>query len=216
MSSLTLNLRDVSLLYAGEEKKVLDDISLEVAGGITMLMGPNGSGKSSLMNICALLSPPTSGTVSYSDADGPVEDGLELRRRITMVIPRGGIFNSSVCANAAYGLKVRGIRGEALKHRAHDVLGRVGLLSKIKQNALSLSSGEAQRLALARAMAINPEALLLDEPTASVDEDNTGIIEGIISELGQSLTIIMATHDRAQAERLGAKVVLMSKGRLVI
>lgn len=213
--ALSLKLTGVSLRYPEEEREVLGSIDLEVGGGITVLMGENGSGKSSLMNICALLTNPTTGSVTYTEAGRELGHDLALRRRISMVIPRGGIFNRSVCANAAYGLRVRGLRGAELRDRAHEALERVGLIDKLRQNALSLSSGEAQRLALARAMAIRPQMLLLDEPTASVDEDNTAIIEDIIGSLSSEMTIVMATHDRGQAGRLGGRVVRLSRGRIV-
>jgi len=104
---------------------------------------------------------------------------LRLKRRITLVLPKVGLFNTSVFRNAAYGLTIRGIKGPEAIRRIDKVLDFVGLSHKKVQNARTVSSGEAQRLGIARALVIEPEILFLDEPTASVDQKNTGIIEGI-------------------------------------
>lgn len=212
---ILIKIEAISLSYGAH--RVIDDMSLEFGPGITVLMGHNGSGKSTLLKICALLERPSQGAVRFMEHGGEIAHDKYLMRRITMVFSKGGIFNSTVCANAAYGLRLRGIQGTELRDRTHAALDRVGLLAKIRQNALSLSSGESQRLALARAMAIAPEVLILDEPTASVDEANTAIIEGLISQLGRpgGPLIIMATHDREQATRLGGRVITISRGGLV-
>jgi len=213
---MAMVLRADNLTMNYGEARVLDGISAEFSPGVTALMGPNGSGKSTLLRLCALIDEPSLGRVRFVDDNVELVKDMGLRRRITMVLPRGGIFNSTVCANAAYGLKLRGLRGAGLREQTHAVLDKVGLLDKIKQSALSLSSGESQRLALARAMAIGPEVLLLDEPTASVDEDNSLIIEGLIAGLKRpgGPLVIMATHDRQQAERLSDRVLHLRKGRI--
>ena len=213
--SLTLRLENVSVSYG--TGNVLETVSAEFSSGVTALMGPNGSGKSTLMRVCALIEEPTAGSVRFMEEGRELSHDMALRRRVTMVLSKGGIFNSTVCSNAAYGLRLRGLRGAVLRERTHAILERVGLLDKVKQNALSLSSGETQRLALARAMVIGPDVLLLDEPTASVDEDNSVIIEGLISELKKEPggpLVIMATHDRQQAERLSDRVIFLRKGKI--
>ncbi|MEK7308967.1 MAG: ATP-binding cassette domain-containing protein, partial [Nitrospirota bacterium] len=139
---------------------------------------------------------------------------IELKRRITLVLPKAGIFNTTVFKNVAYGLKIRGIKPMAIIEKVNTMLEFVGLNHKKKHNALTLSSGETQRLGIARALVINPDVLFLDEPTVSVDEENTEIIENIILDLkktGRS-TVIVATHDTLQAERLSDKVLILRNG----
>lgn len=184
--------------------------------GVYVLMGKNGSGKSTFLRIAALLEMPDSGSIIYSSDGVVMPNNMELRRKITLVLPKIGIFNSSVYHNAAYGLKVRGITGAAQEKQVNDVLEFVGLTHKIRQNALTLSSGETQRLGIARAIAIQPDFLFLDEPTAFVDDENTTIIENIILKIKQDrkTTILMTTHDHAQAKHLGDTILLMNKGRL--
>jgi tungstate transport system ATP-binding protein len=212
---LRLSIKNISKSYEGNE--VLKDCTHEFERGVYALMGPNGSGKSTLLRVCALLERPALGDIFYHDNEGAMENGISLRRRITLVLSRAGIFNTTVFNNAAYGLRIRGLRKREIKERAHEALRTVGLLDRARQNALTISSGEAQRLALARAIVIEPEVLFLDEPTASVDEDNCAIIEGLILDMKrkESPTVIMATHDREQAARLADSIIMMKGGRLL-
>lgn len=199
------------------EKPVLKDCSFEFGGtGVYALMGPNGCGKSTLLRICALIEDPTSGNLLFQDNSVPLVKDIALRRRMTLVLPRTGVFNSTAFNNVAYGLKVRGMDGKHMKDVVYRALEFVGLTHKSGQNALTLSSGETQRLGIARALAINPEILFLDEPTASVDEENTVIIESIIGRLkrdGRTLVII-TTHDREQAERVADHLLFLRDGTL--
>ncbi|MBI5073829.1 MAG: ATP-binding cassette domain-containing protein [Nitrospirae bacterium] len=185
--------------------------------GIYVLTGANGCGKSTFLRICALLEQPDRGTVRYLDGAHEAQDNIALRRRITLVLPKAGLFNMSVCRNVSYGLRIRGISGRESNDRTDSVLEFAGLSHKKDQNALTLSSGESQRIAIARALVIEPEVLFLDEPTASIDEKNTEIIENIILQLKQRgrTTVIMTTHDRAQAERLADRLLFLEKGRIV-
>jgi tungstate transport system ATP-binding protein len=213
--SLALSIDNVSKTYG--DREVLRGCSHSFGRGVTALMGANGSGKSTLLRICALLEAPTNGSVVYRNENGRMTDGTELRRRITLVLPHAGIFNTSVFSNAAYGLRVRGIKKSMVSEKTDAVLKSVGLLEKRRQPAHSLSSGEARRLSIARAMAIEPDVMLLDEPTASVDEENTETIEAIILGLAmrpKPPTILLTTHDRAQAERLADGIVLISRGEI--
>ncbi len=184
--------------------------------GIYVLTGPNGCGKSTFLRICALLDNPDRGEVIYLSSDEAPAERKEIRRRMTLVLPRVGIFNTTVFNNAAYGLKIRGVKGSESDERVQGVLEFVGLIDKKNQNALTLSSGETQRLGIARAMVIEPEILFLDEPTASVDRKNTAIIEDIILKMkeGGKSTVIITTHDRAQAEKLGDILLVMKEGTI--
>jgi tungstate transport system ATP-binding protein len=198
-------------------RTVLKDCSYDFsAAGVYVLMGPNGCGKSTLLRICSLLEQPDGGELLFSDKGPPLVPDIQLRRRMTLVLPHTGVFNTTVFNNAAYGLTIRGMRKQSVAEIVPRVLAFVGLEHKLKQNARTLSSGETQRLGIARALAIEPEILFLDEPTASVDEKNTEIIESIIADLkrdGRTM-IIMTTHDRDQADRLADKLLVMKEGEV--
>ena len=212
---MRLTIEHVRKGYDG--RTVLRDCTYAFGGSaVFVLMGPNGCGKSTLLRICSLIERPDGGELFYSDNGEPLALDMQLRRRMTLVLPRTGVFNTTVFNNAAYGLKVRGSDKATAAERVREVLAFVGLDHKLKQNALTLSSGETQRLGIARALAIGPEILFLDEPTASVDEQNTAIIETIIGSLkrdGRTM-VIMTTHDRDQAERLADKLLIMKDGAL--
>ncbi|MBM4274499.1 MAG: ATP-binding cassette domain-containing protein [Deltaproteobacteria bacterium] len=213
---LELEISHVSKNYNGNP--ILRDCSFVFARGRSyVLQGPNGSGKSTLFRILALLEPPDRGKISYHDNGRVLENNLALRRRITLVLPGTGIFNTTVFNNVAYGLKIRGFSNAAIEDRVSDVLAAVGLAHKRFHRALELSSGESKRLGIARAMVITPEILFLDEPTANIDPVNTEIIEEVILRIKKEwqATILMITHDPAQARRLGDDLLLMQNGKII-
>jgi tungstate transport system ATP-binding protein len=201
--------------YGG--KAILKDCSASFDGhGTYVLMGPNGCGKSTFLRICALLEKPDDGELAFVSGDSTHQHDLSLRRRITLVLARTGVFNTTVFKNVAYGLRIRGMQHAEMERRVMDALSFVGLQQLRNQRALTLSSGETQRLGIARGLVIEPEILFLDEPTASVDEENTGIIESIIQAMkkGGRTTVIMTTHDREQAERLADVMLVMKDGMI--
>lgn len=214
--NIQLHVSKIYKSYNG--KPVLKDCSISFEkSGTYVLMGPNGSGKSTFFRICALLENPDKGEVNYLSGGVISRKDIELKRKITLLLPKVGVFNTSVVKNAAYGLKIRGMVGSEIKEKVDRALEFVGLINKKNQNALTLSSGETQRLGIARAIVIEPEILFLDEPTASVDQENTEIIEDIIlktKKRGRSITII-ATHDIAQAKKLADQLLLMKDGRII-
>lgn len=199
--------------YSG--KTILKDCSVSFEGmGPYVLMGPNGCGKSTFLRICSLLEQPDNGDLSFISGGAPLIQDFSLRRRMTMVLARTGVFNTTVFKNVAYGLKIRGVRRDEIEQKVNRALAFVGLENKAGQRAITLSSGETQRLGIARALVTEPEILFLDEPTASVDLENTAIIESIIKTMkeGGRTTVIMTTHDRDQAERLADVLLLMKDG----
>jgi len=214
--SLHLTASNIFKSYNGES--VLKNCSFSFdQGGVYVLTGPNGSGKSTFLRICSLIECQDSGQIHYVSGGQVLDNDLALKRRITLVLPKVGLFNMSVFRNAAYGLTIRGIKGPVAIRRIDKVLDFVGLSHKKVQNARTVSSGEAQRLGIARALVIEPEILFLDEPTASVDQKNTGIIEGIINTMKQDgkVTVIMTTHDRDQAARLADHLLVMKGGEIL-
>lgn len=214
--SLRLALSNINKNYNG--KSVLQDCSFSFdKNEIYILMGPNGSGKSTFLRICALLEEPDRGEVNFFSGNDIVKKDIELKRKITLVLPKIGVFNTTVFKNVAYGLKVRGMRSIEVEDKIQKALELVGLTDKKNQNALSLSSGETQRLGIARALVIEPEVLFLDEPTASLDPRSTTIIEETILNIKKDnrLTIIMVTHNIFQAKRLADDVLFMYEGGIV-
>ena len=212
---MKLSVSHIAKAYGG--KPILRDCSATFDGrGTYVLMGPNGCGKSTFLRICALLERPDSGRLLFSTGEYPHRHDLSLRRRITLVLARTGVFNTTVFKNVAYGLSIRGVQHAEMELRVMGALSFVGLQLKRNQRALTLSCGETQRLGIARALAIDPEILFLDEPTASVDQENTEIIESIIKTMKTDgrTTVIMTTHDREQAERLADVLLLIKDGRI--
>ena len=159
---------------------------------------------------------PDKGEIFYIEGGAALPCDIALKRRMTLVLPKVGLFNTTVFKNVAYGLRIRGTKGKEAADRVDKVLDFVGLGHKKDQNALTLSSGETQRAGLARALVIEPDILFLDEPTASVDEKSTGAIEDIIQRLKQdgSCTVVMTTHDQQQAARLADFLMVMKDGKI--
>ncbi|WP_156906767.1 ATP-binding cassette domain-containing protein [Desulforegula conservatrix] len=198
-------------------RNIINNCSYSFDGNaVYVIMGNNGAGKSTLLRMCSLLEAPDSGEIIYMQGDSPVPQNIHLKRRITMVLPETGVFNSSVFDNVAYGLKVRGISRRNTEIAVRNALDFVGLGEIRGQAALSLSTGEKKRLGIARALAVNPEVLFLDEPTASVDQDNIEIIESILLELKskKGTMIIITTHDSGHAEKLADIRLTLENGKL--
>ena len=192
-------------------------MTLELAAGPrTVLLGPNGAGKSLLLRLCHGLLAPTSGRVAWL---GPGAGGLSpaaLRRRQAMVFQRPVLLRRSVAANVDYALSLHGVPRSGRAARVAEALERVGLGALAGRPARVLSGGEQQRLALARAWAIRPEVLFLDEPTASLDPGAALAVEEIIDAFHRAGSkIVMTTHDLGQARRLADEVVFLHRGRLV-
>ncbi len=210
--SLSLRIEDLRKSYA---RPVLGGINYQfMPDRVYALMGPNGAGKSTLFRLLALLEKPDHGRVIYENGPVDILDDMNLRRRITLLLPESGLFNTTVLANAAYGLRLRGVGRAEAKRLAVEALASVGLEHKADQRALTLSSGESQRLALARAIAIRPEVFFLDEPTASLDPENREIIEEALLSMRGRTGIILSTHDRTQAEKLGDVILMLKDGKL--
>ena len=203
---LPLRLEDVS--YEAGGRAIIERVSLALeAGPSTIILGANGAGKSVLMRLMHGLLAPTSGRVAWS--------GEGARRRQAMVFQRPVMLRRSALANVTYALDVAGVVGAERERLARDALAEVGLGRLAQRPARVLSGGEQQRLALARAWALHPEVLFLDEPTANLDPGATREIENVIKAFDASGTkIIMSTHNLGQARRLGDEVLFIHQGRL--
>ncbi|HYC13578.1 MAG TPA: phosphate ABC transporter ATP-binding protein [Stellaceae bacterium] len=207
---LPLRLHDVS--YTAGGRTIIDGMSLEIeAGRSTVILGANGAGKSVLMRLMHGLLAPSSGRVEWSGAER-----AGAPRKQAMVFQRPVMLRRSARANVAYALKVAGIPGERRAPLVREALEGVGLAHLGRRPARVLSGGEQQRLALARAGALHPEVLFLDEPTASLDPSATREVETAIRAFDAAGTkIVMATHNLGQARRLGDEIVFLDRGRLV-
>jgi tungstate transport system ATP-binding protein len=192
----------------------IDDRSFE-RGKIYGLVGPNGSGKSTLLSILAHLTPASSGTIFLSGVDTALLPPPETRRRITLVHQEPVMFHVSVRKNVGMGMVYRDVPKQEREIRVMEALRAVGLDAFARRNARTLSGGETKRVAVARALAISPDILLLDEPTANVDGTNAGRIERIIRRINETagMTIIFSTHNLNQAYRLSHEVVTLMYGR---
>lgn len=177
-------------------------------GEVLAIVGPNGSGKTTLLRLVAMLEQPDAGTLSFRGNAYPLP--LKQRRDIAMVFQTPAVFNASVLDNAAYGLRIRGLDAA----QAHRALRLVGLQQHARRNALTLSTGEMQRLSLASAIAVEPELLLLDEPTANLDPLNVKIIENAIAGMKRDATIVMVTHNLLQSERIAECMMVLINGRI--
>jgi tungstate transport system ATP-binding protein len=206
---LPLLLEDVSFVAGG--RAIIDRVSCELAmGPRTVILGPNGSGKSVLMRLCHGLLAPTSGRIVWR---GSRDDARP--RAQAMVFQRPVMLRRAAHANVTYGLKLAGVPKGERDERARDVLDAVGLKSVADRPARVLSGGEQQKLALARAWALDPEVLFLDEPTANLDPGATREVERIVDQIHASGTkIVMTTHNLGQARRLADEVLFISAGRL--
>lgn len=202
--------------YGNREALAINELAIE-AGRCYILTGANGSGKSTLLQILAFLSPPSAGELLFCGE--PVAWGntslLRLRKQVTLLHQAPYLFTTSVLANVAFGLKARGITGPEQRRRLDKALELVDLSGFQKRKARELSGGEAQRVAMARALALEPKVLLLDEPLANVDRASAELLEKVIVSLpAQGTTIIMTTHDPEQPLRFGSDCIHLVAGRL--
>lgn len=210
------SLQGLTKAYNG--RMVLELEHLEIyTGEIFALVGPSGSGKSTLLRLLNFLEPPTQGRIIFNETvlvNGK-QVPLAIRRRVTTVFQHPLLLNESVWNNVTYGLRLRGERD--LRARTERALQEVGLDKLARERARTLSGGEAQRVALARAMVLQPDVLLLDEPTANLDPYNVGLIEQIARRLNQEqgTTLVLVTHNVFQAHRLAQRVALLLDGKLV-
>ena len=207
-SLLPLSVR--ALCFDAGENRLLDDVELTIeAAGISVIMGPNGAGKSLLLRLIHGLLEPAAGDIRWN---GRTLD-TAIRRRQALVFQKPVLLRRSVAANIDFVLPASaGHR----RQRRDEILRKAGLYRQHNQPARLLSGGEQQKLALARALATEPDVLLLDEPCASIDSASTLQIENVLRDAhARGVKIILVTHDIGQARRLGDDVVFMHGGRVL-
>ncbi len=221
-----LEVDDLSLWYG--EKQALNAIRLGVPKNqITTLIGPSGCGKSTLLRCFNRMNDLIDGCriagdirINQRSIQGDSRDLAALRRKVGMVFQRPNPFPKTLYENVVYGLRLQGVRDRRVLDEAVErALRAAALWGEVKnnlwQNALTLSSGQQQRLVIARAIAIEPEILLLDEPTSALDPISTLVIEELMSTLKQHFTLILVTHNMQQAARVSDFTAFMHQGSVV-
>jgi putative ABC transport system ATP-binding protein len=200
-------LEDVSYSRAG--KVVLRDVNVRLHVGASSVVGPSGSGKSTMLRLLNRLADPDEGRVVYEGTDVRERDPLALRREVSLVPQLPALVDGTVHDNVAYGPRLAGHSFDA-----RSCLELAGLDPAFEdRDAAKLSVGEQQRVMLARALALEPEVLLLDEPTSALDATARDEIERTLGELREGVSIVLVTHDSAQAERLTTRTVRIRDGR---
>jgi tungstate transport system ATP-binding protein len=210
-----LEARNVQVVYG--DRVALDVEHLALHRGETLaLIGPNGAGKSTLLRVLALLQAPARGEVWFEGAPVARRDLLAVRRRLAVVFQEPLLRDASVWDNVATGLWFRGERGPSARKKVEAWLERLGLTHLAHRSARTLSGGEARRVSLARALVLDPEVLLLDEPLSALDaptrEALVADLEALLRDAGT--TTLLVTHERSEALLLGTRVGVLVDGRL--
>ncbi len=220
-----ISVRNLNLWFGSTH--VLKSINLEIKRNrITAIIGPSGCGKTTLIRtfnrMCDLDNARVEGEILFDGYNiiGDDVDVVELRRRIGMVFQKPNPFPKSIFENVAYGPLIHGVRSKSKLYRiVQESLERAALWDEVKDrlkdNALSLSGGQQQRLCIARALAVNPEVLLMDEPCSALDPVSTAKIEDLMLDLKESLTIVIVTHNMQQAARVSDYTAFLYMGELV-
>ncbi len=219
-----LTIRDLSIYYG--ESRAVNQVSLDIEERqITAIIGPSGCGKSTLLRACNRMNDfipevRIEGSISYHGKDlyGGNVDPVEVRRRIGMVFQKPNPFPKSIAKNVAWGPSINGYRGD-LAALVEKSLRRAALWDEVKdrlnESALGLSGGQQQRLCIARALAMEPQLLLMDEPCSALDPISTSRIEDLIFELRERYTIIIVTHNMQQAARVSDMTAFLDTGVLI-
>lgn len=216
MAEALLSLKGIEVRYG--PALVLEIPSLEIyPGEILAIIGPNGAGKSTLLRVMGLLEQPEKGQIYFHTREVSRENSLAIRRKMATVFREPLLLHATLYENAALGLKLRGLKGAAIDAKVRPWLARLGIDPLRERPARNLSDGEAQRTSLARALVLDPELLLLDEPFSALDpptrEKLLLDLQTILRETG--ITTVFVTHDRNEAFMLGHRVAVLSGGELL-
>ncbi|MFB6262363.1 MAG: ATP-binding cassette domain-containing protein [Bradymonadaceae bacterium] len=208
-------LRTENLGRRADGRAIVESVTLEIeAGGRVGLVGPSGSGKTALLRLLNRIDEPTEGTVYVDGRDYREIDPVDLRARIGLVPQQPALLDATVVANVTAGPRLRGEPVD--RERALDLLERVDLRETADRAVASLSGGEAARVSLARTLFAEPDALLVDEPAASLDETTARLVEALLDEVieRRELTAVVVSHDVERARRLTDRLLEVESGRL--
>ncbi|KGK91730.1 ABC transporter [Desulfosporosinus sp. HMP52] len=211
-----LEAKEISWLQG--QKTILQKINFQLSAGECVgLIGPNGSGKSSMLKILAFLEPPTSGQLFFQGNPMPATVPLAIRRRIAIVFQESLLLNTKVFDNVALGLKIRGLPSKKIREQVDFWLEQFGVARLAKQSARSLSGGEAQRVSLARAFAIEPDILFLDEPFSALDAPTKEALRGDLAKVFKSTqtTTVIVSHDFKDILHLTKRALILLNGKVV-
>lgn len=211
-----LQVRELHLSIGSREILKVDDLTLN-KGEVLAMVGPNGAGKSTLLLTLALLRTPTSGTILFDNQAVSKSNLLQLRRRMALVFQEALLLDTTVERNIRIPLRIRGVNSREATRRTGEWLDRFGIAKLAHRAARQLSGGEAQRASLARAFAMEPEILFLDEPFSALDYPTR---TALLGEVGQILkdtgrTTLFVTHDYSEIPYLAEKVVVLYEGRII-
>lgn len=215
-----IKVEDVSFSYRNGVN-ALDSVSFTLSNDNPVaILGPNGSGKTTILKVLGLIYGPLKGKILYDGVDVhslSETDRLELRRKVVYVHQTPIMFRETVYDNVAYGLRIRALAGEVVRSKTDAMLELTGLENHRERFAPSLSLGERQRVSLARALALEPAYVLLDEPTSSLDPENTQLVESILMKISREVNarIILATHNIFQARRLSRSTIFLYRGKVI-
>jgi tungstate transport system ATP-binding protein len=216
MKPAQYQLTEIRAFYQANLALEVDELTI-ASGRLHILAGPNGSGKSTLLSILAFLMKPGHGEVAFAgtQVDWQRKQLANLRKRVTLLHQHSFLFSGSVSANVGFGPRARGMAKGDVQRAVGESLTMVGLEGFEARNARQLSGGEARRVALARALACQPEVLLLDEPMAHVDKESAQIIERLVVSLsGQGTTVIMSSHNEQLGQRTESRVIRLLDGKV--
>lgn len=199
----------------GKEVLEVDDFTVS-PGSITAVIGSNGCGKTTLFKVLNGLLGPYTGSVLFKGREIATPEGRQQMRRLSVYVhQKPYAFRERVTDNVAYGLKVRKVPRDQWSRRIEESLRAVGMTELSQRHAQALSGGERQRLAIARALALHPEVILLDEPTSNIDPESVRLIEGaVLDAQATGTTVLLSTHNLATAYRIATTVLPMDHGRL--
>ena len=226
VAKISLSVRDLIVSYG--DKRALGPVTMEIAEKhVTALIGPSGCGKSTFLRSLNRMNDLVLGCRVEGDVRldgqpiyGPGVDPVEVRRRVGMVFQKSNPFPKTIFDNVAYGLRIGGMRDRAeIAGRVERALERAALWNEVKErlgeSAMGLSGGQQQRLCIARALAVEPEVLLMDEPASALDPIATAHIEELIHELARDYTVVIVTHNMQQAARVSDYTAFFYMGDMV-
>lgn len=215
MAETILSLRNVTVIYGGAVALDIDALDVHPRE-VLAILGPNGAGKSTLLRVMGFLQKPDRGSLKFHDSPSESHPALELRRRVATMFHEPLLLNQTVFQNAALGLRLRGIGKKETAQRLEPWLARLNISHLAERRAHTLSSGEAQRTCLARALVLEPELLLLDEPFSALDPGGRELLirdfRKIVADHG--VTTVLVTHDRSEGYALADRIAVLNAGRL--